>query len=99
MDSVIRATMSTETFSRRAMNRVVTKPGGVTLPNGLHLSEGVHVSTVIGSMFENGEEPSDFHPFCYVDQVSDQPGECEKQKLAVQINQEYLPFGLGRHAW
>ena len=94
MDSVIRESLRFNPMFGRVMMREVVKSGGVTTPEGLHLPQGMHVCALVASMQRDPtlyERADEFVPLRYY--------EAEKQRSATEIGEEYLPFGLGRHAW
>ena len=101
MDSVIRETLRFSPAVGHALQRAVVKPGGVTTPDGLYLPQGTHVSAVVSPMQRDPdlcERGDQYLPLRWYKPVEEQTNLAEKQKTAVQINDGFLSFGLGKHA-
>lgn len=101
MDSVIRETLRLHPLNEQGMIREVVYAGGITTPDGLHLPEGTHVSTIANSMQQDrdfwGEDADQYDPLRFYKKASGEAGGA-RQIAAVQLSEEYLSFGLGKHA-
>ncbi|EKM50978.1 uncharacterized protein PHACADRAFT_262884 [Phanerochaete carnosa HHB-10118-sp] len=71
-----------------------------TFSDGTFTPKGSHVSTsrmVTHVGRENYDEASVFNPWRFSD-MRNETGEGTKHQM-VNINMQYLPFGIGKHAW
>ncbi|KAK4612178.1 Cytochrome P450 monooxygenase lnaC [Fulvia fulva] len=109
LDSVIRETLRWAPMGGQGLIREVVKPGGLETPDGTYLPQGTQVATIITRMQRDvekngnifGEPADEYDPLRhYRAAIAAQEGGSleEKQRIAVQINEEFLPFGLGKHA-
>lgn len=113
MDSVIRETLRLSAVAGHGMMRRVTAPGGVTTPDGLYLPQGSNISaSVIYPHYVSCENGDEWHPLRFYDMavssaavVAGREGQDQeshatpkKQTMAVQISDQFLSFGLGKHA-
>jgi cytochrome P450 len=96
MDSVIRETMRERPFAARALDREVTNPAGLTTPEGLYLPPGIRINTTMSCKqrdTDKCERGDEWVPLRFYEKTD------KGRQSAVQISTEFLPFGLGRHAW
>ncbi|KXS95580.1 hypothetical protein AC578_3267 [Pseudocercospora eumusae] len=106
LDSVIRESLRFNPMAAQGMVREVVAPGGVTTPEGLHLAQGSHVQCIVGPMQRDvdifGPSADEYDPLRHHRHAQDnglsQGENVQKQKAAVQINHQFLSWGLGRHA-
>lgn len=79
------------------MQRVVTKPEGLTFSNGITLPMGTHVVVAEKAMHLDDqvyEDAQTFKPFRYVRAAGDEG----PRETMVRVSPEYLSFGAGRHS-
>ncbi|USW59314.1 Putative cytochrome P450 [Septoria linicola] len=97
LDSVIRESLRSNPLGAQAMVREVVAPAGVVTPDGVHLPRGTHVAVHVTAHQRDeevfGEGAGEYRPLRHYES-----GENGKQRIAVQLNEEYMSFGLGRHA-
>lgn len=97
MDSLIKESLRRYPLSAQGIIREVVKPGGVVTPDGLHLPQGTHVHTIVSTMQRDptiyGDAAEEFHPLRYY-----APDDAEKTNVAVHVRENFLAFGLGKHA-
>ncbi|KAF7198245.1 Cytochrome P450 monooxygenase [Pseudocercospora fuligena] len=109
LDSVVRESLRFNPMNAQGMVREVVAPGGVTTPDGLYLAQGSHIQCIVSPMQRDvdifGSSADEYDPLRHHRQGQDNGlsehenmPEVEKQKAAVQINHEFLSWGLGRHA-
>ncbi|EME78104.1 uncharacterized protein MYCFIDRAFT_158033 [Pseudocercospora fijiensis CIRAD86] len=109
LDSVIRESLRFNPMGAQGMAREVVAPGGVTTPDGLYLTQGSHIQCTIGPMQRDvdlfGSSADEYDPLRHHRQAQDNGlpedesvAEAGKRKGAVQINSQFLSWGLGRHA-
>lgn len=108
VDSVLRETLRYHPLGAQNMIREVLQPGGVVTPDGLHLLQGTHVQIVVSNMQRDkeiwGDDADEYDPLRFykraLDAKSDDNinGLHSRQKMAVQLSEDFLSFGLGRHA-
>lgn len=108
LDSLIRETLRYQPITPQGLIRQVVKPGGVTTPDGVFLPEGTHIHSLVKHMHHDtdifGEGADSFDPFrFYHPPASSSSSQSSlnqerKQKIAVQVSADYLPWGLGKHA-
>ena len=82
------------------MNRLVLRPftfsNGVTVPAGTVVS----IPAAAAHTYEgNYSNPYEFDGFRFAKLRKAEGGAAESKFLSVSPTSEYLPFGLGRHAW
>lgn len=101
MDSVIRETLRLHPLNEQGMIREVVAAGGIMTPDGLHLPEGTHVSTLANSMQHDqdfwGDGADEYDPLRFYKKAAGEDAG-KRQTAAVQLSEEYLSFGLGKHA-
>lgn len=101
LDSVIRETLRFNPLGAQGMVREVVTPGGVLTPDGLHLPVGTHVSNIASSMQRDkdcwGESADEYDPLRFYKEATEESLK-GRQAAAVQLSEEYLSFGLGKHA-
>lgn len=71
-----------------------------TFSDGTKIPKGAFVSAAVGPRHKDGEiyeDPDVFNPWRFAD-LRDDEGEGAKHQM-VNTSTEYIPFGLGRHAW
>lgn len=102
LDSVIRESLRLHPLNAQGMIREVVAPGGAVTPDGLYLPKGTHVSTLASIMQADqviwGEDAAEFDPLRFYKKATAEGGEGSRQTSAVQLSEEYLSFGLGKHA-
>lgn len=84
------------------IDRLTLKP--VTLSDGTYLPRGAFVSVAMGPMMKDpelsafGPTAGEFDGFRFSEKRVKVEGE-ENRNQIVQIGNDFLPFGMGRHAW
>lgn len=79
------------------MTRVAMKD--FTFSDGTRIPKGSFVSAAVASTHiddRNYEDPTTFNPWRFADMRQD--GEATKYQMT-NTTVDYIPFGLGRHAW
>lgn len=101
LDSVVRETLRFNPLGAQGMVREVVTPGGLVTPDGLHLPVGTHISSISSSMQRDkgiwGDSADEYVPLRFYEKAIAEGLE-ERQTAAVQLSEEYLSFGLGKHA-
>lgn len=109
LDSTIRETLRLHPIFAHGIMREVVSPAGATTPGGMWLPQGSKVATDFlftqrGSVVDGSEyQPLRFYNVADAAADKSQPGglldpQNPKQRLAVQIHEEFLSFSLGKHA-
>ncbi|KAF2482021.1 cytochrome P450 [Neohortaea acidophila] len=105
LDSVIRESLRFKPMNGRGLGREVVAPTGLTTPDGLYLPCGTHVCVVFGPrQLDEGvwERGGKFAPLRFYREGGDEGGTTEEKedvgKAAVHITEDFMSFGLGRHA-
>ena len=113
-DSVLRETLRFQPAFDDSMLREVVAPEGLYTPDGTYLPRGSHVALHTrlmqrSSFAGEGEDWGSFRPFRYCEMVAEGSERStttteiavagKGQTGAVQISGQYMPFGLGKHAW
>lgn len=99
LDSVIRETLRHTAINAHGLTREVVKPGGLITPDGVHLPQGCHVCVPVDPLqrdedrCENGNE---MQPMRFYEKAASSAE--QRQLPAVQISEDFLSFGLGKHA-
>lgn len=95
-------------MNNRGLSREVVAPTGLTTPDGLYLPRGTHVCVVFGPrQLDEGvwERGGEFAPLRFCREGGDEKDAEGKEetkgvgKAAVHITEDFMSFGLGRHAW
>ena len=97
MDCAIRETLRAHALAAHGLQRKVVQPGGVTTPEGLYLPQGCRVATFAPDLFDEG---MGYDPRrAYKEALADaEEGGQGKQRMAVDVSQQSLAFGRGKHA-
>lgn len=69
---------------------------GTVIPKGAFVSVAQRVTHLDPEYYEN---PSTFSPWRFVTTTEGESSTTPVKDLATTASVEYLPFGLGRHAW
>ena len=110
-ESTIRETLRVNPVITRVVMREVMAPDGVTLPDGNHLPQGAWAGAT--AMGVHGDEnlypnPDQYQPFRFVPKLASSNSSTDVSKEGLPerkppsiatINENFLSFGLGRHAW
>ena len=102
LDSVIRESMRVDSILGHGFQREVVAPQGLTTPDGRFLPQGSCVCLAISSRMratDQWEQAGEFVPLRFYQPVDEHTGLREKQYSAVHVTEDWLSFGLGRHAW
>lgn len=104
LDSVIRESLRMSNMAGRGLDREVVAEMGVTTPSGVFLPCGTHVCMAVSSRQKDEgvwEKGNEFVPLRFYKGGSEDEGdeENDKAKSAVHVTEDFLSFGLGKHAW
>ena len=79
----------------RYLKKDYTFDDGTTVPQGSYIGASALSAHMDEKSYPN---PEKFDPFRYSDIRTDSEAESTKHQM-VATSTEYLPFGLGKHAW
>jgi len=96
-DCVIRESLRAHNMAAHGLSRKVVQPGGITTPDGLYLPQGCRVATFQADLFD---ESMDYDPRRWYKQAlaDAEDGGAGKQRMAVDLSEQTLAFGRGKHA-
>lgn len=112
LDSFFRESLRFKPMSEHGLSRDVMQEGGIATPDGTHLPRGARVCLAVGPTMRDGAfmegaslyEPLRFVPASAAEENATEDVEVTKPKgvsmrnALVNIDEHFLPFGLGKHA-
>jgi cytochrome P450 len=111
MDSTIRESLRTNPTLVRGLLRGAVHKDGLDLPDGSHIPSGSWVGTPVLNIHTDSrfyEKAEEFDPWRFVDRDVKDSGKKKEEHIGPfgqlkiesgQVNDTFLSFGGGKHAW